>query len=167
MHHHRLLITVKKPVTKKPVNTPSGPPGSDQRSDRVHLHWLLLLSLLLQSVAPGVWAASAALNSDTEFRHPDSGIWTISCAGKPMWLPIPQQADDQTAINPGATDHAHSDNTRHCLICTNLTGTDTLPAAADYFDFRHSSAARAYSRSSVAITVGQNHELYQSRAPPV
>ena len=129
------------------------------------LHWLLLLSILLQSVAPTALAASTYFANDGKSQNSESGIWTISCAGKTMWLPIPQQSDRQTGIKPGWA--SHSDSSRHCLICFNLTGTDLLPSASDRVGLKRSTEATAYSDTAVALIISQRCKRHHPRAPPV
>lgn len=149
-----LMHYPQSPVTKKSC-----------QQIRLRIHWLLLLSVLLQSVAPTLWATSSALVADSEIRNSEKGIWTISCAGKPMWLALPQQTEPQTAFVPGATNH--SENALHCLICSNLTGTDLLPSAPENLDFRLSTAAIACIPIAAALAANQIYQCYYSRAPPV
>jgi len=136
------------------------------------LRWLLILSLLFQSVGP----AALAAGSTTHFNAPDpntqSGIWTISCTGKPMWLPFPLRALESDKIGgplsslPRTNDHSNDGNIRHCLICNTSATTDTLSATTDYFYFNLSNAAALYDHHTVANAVVPVQSPYHSRAPP-
>lgn len=134
------------------------------------LHWLLLLALLVQSLGPVAMAAAAPLHPQADTGESatgvtatpsEHGIWTVSCAGKPMWLPFPaqQHTDSGTMALP---DHAH----RACLFCKNTSSDTALPA----IDFASAwlPAASFHSRAVSAATVHSPlRQQYHPRAPPV
>lgn len=153
---------------------------------RTALHWLLLVSLLLQSIGPTALASVSAIstiddemgeggevgtegNADTNGAD---GIWTISCVGKPMWLPFPvntgysNTASSQTSIVSQATENGADHNLRHCLICNTSACSDTLSAPADYVDFRWQHAVPAYPATAAVPVPRQLAMPYQPRAPP-
>ncbi len=162
------------------------------------LHWLLLVSLLLQSIGPAALAASATFyaastNNNANLganpgannnanpgantaingsEHPapgasqssNLGIWTISCTGKPMWLPFPGKNGNATDSIPN--DRQNDSNVLHCLICNNLPSTDTLLPTGEHPDFERSGTTAARHTQVSAIAVGQARQPYHSRAPP-
>ena len=131
------------------------------------LYWLLALSLSLQSIAPTALAANAAMDYDAGVTSGMSGIWTISCAGKPMWLPIPNrvaQIDDAAQIDDKPE---HKNGPRHCLICNNLAGFEVLSATSVHLNFTASDKPVSYSSSNNSTTASQVRKACHCRAPPI
>ena len=131
------------------------------------LYWLLALSLSLQSIAPTALAANATLGSDTGVTASKTGIWTISCAGKPLWLPISHSAvqiSDATTIDDKPE---HSNDPLHCLICNNLAGFEFLSATSVHPDFATTEKSVSNNSSNISTTASQVQKACRCRAPPV
>jgi hypothetical protein len=136
---------------------------------RAALHWLLLLALLAQSLAPITMAAMVSVQMDVGIAESapaadaatsESGIWTVSCAGKPMWLPFPAQ--EHTDSSPTARqEHVH----RNCLFCNNATSENAIPttAFASQWQATDTVRVRAVSTATFRSLVRQQ---YRPRAPP-
>ena len=155
---------------------------------RRQLHWLLLVSLLLQSIGPTALAAAVQVASaqtatytldaeadntdagntdagNTEVQQSKHGLWTISCTGKPMWLPFPGMHDEPAGNIPN---DSHSEaNSRHCLICSNLSSTDTLSQGSEHFNFSLASLTATQRPPNNDITLCSHNRTYHSRAPPL
>lgn len=153
-----------------PVQQSRSSPLSRSLSCSLHwrpLYWLLALSLSLQSIAPTALAANAAMDYDAGVTSGMSGIWTISCAGKPMWLPIPNrvaQIDDAAQIDDKPE---HKNGPRHCLICNNLAGFEVLSATSVHLNFTASDKPVSYSSSNNSTTASQVRKACHCRAPPI
>ena len=131
------------------------------------LYWLLALSLSLQTIAPTSLAANAAMAYDSGTTASESGIWTISCAGKPLWLPISHSAvqiSDATTIDDKPE---HSNDPLHCLICNNLAGFEFLSATSVHPDFATTEKSVSNNSSNISTTASQVQKACRCRAPPV
>ena len=131
------------------------------------LYWLLALSLSLQTIAPTSLAANAAMAYDSGTTASESGIWTISCAGKPLWLPIRHSAVqiDEAAFNGDKPEHRNGP--LHCLFCNNLAGFEVLSATCVHPDFTTTDNSVSYNCCNISPTASQVQKACHCRAPPI
>jgi len=106
------------------------------------LHWFIAIALVAQLLSLTTVMGSAHAN----------GLWTVSCAGKPMLLPLPGDADDSNPMG-------------QCLYCC-VDSTDSLTA-----DNSAVSIKADGTRSSVTVSNAEysnrKDSCHPARAPPV
>ena len=106
------------------------------------LHWLITISLVTHALSFTIAMSSAHA----------SGLWTISCAGNPMLLPIPGESENSIPMG-------------HCLYCSDSPEpTVAIPAAAPLFVTQ--AAENIPARDCLGL-FKQFTDCHPARAPPV
>lgn len=105
------------------------------------LHWFITIALVVQflSLTTGMGSAHA------------TGLWTVSCAGKPMLLPLPGDTDDSSPMG-------------QCLYCC-LDSADVVIADNSPVSLKAGGAL-----SLVTVTSAEDNcridSCHPARAPP-
>lgn len=107
------------------------------------LYWLIAVSLVTHSLSVTIGMSGAHAH----------GLWTISCAGKPMLLPLPGDTSD-------------SSPTSHCLYCNGDTP-ETLAAKGTSLPLHQLSNAQPQIATTTTRFCNDCNTCHPARAPPV